>query len=445
LTGAAVRHLTRDLTQVETIEAGIAPSPAVDVGRSVVRAIASYAGKPVARPIDGERRFTAALTSHRQATIHVPGIAPLLSRRFSLVEVPDLMLLEDCFPSVQSVWVGAAISPGFLHRVLNAMSWLVRWRILDSLVPFTRVMHRVSALCRWGEPRGGMYVTASGNRGPATRITRTWHLVAEGSRGPYVPTIAAAAIVRRCNSGKAPVAGARPATGDLQMKDFDNYFKALGIVHGVSYDAAGSKRSLYRRILGSAWLDLPASVLRIHDGTETQKWRGRAKVSRGDNLFARFIGSLFRFPPASDDVDVTVEFRRKDGRETWLRDFAGKRFSSVQWEGRGRYEGLLCERFGPFTFGLALVVDNGRLRVPIRRWSMLGIPLPRWLAPRSNTCEFDHGGTFRFHIDVRLPLIGQVVGYSGYIDEEVPLPSATYVPDHGFNARYRNGRLTSIR
>lgn len=421
LTAAAVRRLSGDLTQVDAIVAGIAPSPAADVGESVVRAVAAYAGKPIQVRVASQTCIDHALVDHRDATIGLAGGLPLFRRRFSLVEVPDLMLLHDCFPGVRDVWVGAAIAPPLLHRALTGMARLVRWRLLPSLVPFARLMHRASNLFTWGEHRGGMFVSVSGWRAPATRIERSWNLVADGSRGPYVPTMAAAAVIHRCNNGRVPVTGARPATGELEMKDFDRFFDSLGLEHDVRFNSANSANSLYQRVLGNAWLDLPDSVRRIHGDTSTRKWRGRARVTRASNTLAKLIGTLFRFPKAGDDIGVTVEFHRKSGRETWTRNFAGRRFSSVQYQGRGAYEGLLCERFGPFTFGLATVVENDRLRVPVRRWSMLGVRLPLWLAPRSNTYECEEDGTFQFYVDISLPLVGLVVRYEGYINEEVPV------------------------
>ncbi len=418
LTTAAVRHLSRDLSQVETIEAGIAPSPAAETGVSAVRAVAGYAGEPVTVVDNDCSRNGIAFDEHRAFTIAPPGRLPLFRRRFSLVEVPDLTLLGDAFPDVKSVWVGAAIAPPVLHRALALLARLRRWRALPSLLPLTRALHWIACRCSWGEHRGGMYVKVAGRRGVTHDIERTWHLTADGARGPYIPAIAAAAIVDRCNSGRPPPVGARPATGELEMSDFQYYFDNLGINQDVRYEAADSHSSLYRRVIGRAWLALPPSVRQLHGSTETRQWRGRAKVSRGTNVLARTIGAIFRFPKASDDVEVTVEFRRENGRETWIRNFAGRRFSSVQYQGVGAWDGLLCERFGPFTFGLATVVESGKLLVPIRRWSFLGLRLPLWLAPQSSTYECDDNGRFRFHVDIGLPLIGHVVRYEGYFDEE---------------------------
>ncbi|MEK0268047.1 DUF4166 domain-containing protein [Stenotrophomonas rhizophila] len=76
-----------------------------------------------------------------------------------------------------------------------------------------------------------------------------------------------------------------------------------------------------------------------------------------------------------------MEFTPEAGGERWTRTFAGRRFSSLQTQGQGRNEALLVERFGVISVALALLVDNGRLQLVPRRWSLLGMPLPQWLLP----------------------------------------------------------------
>jgi hypothetical protein len=127
---------------------------------------------------------------------------------------------------------------------------------------------------------------------------------------------------------------------------------------------------------------------------------------------------LLGFPWSTDDVEVRVTFVRAGGRETWRREFGTRRVTSVQWAGRGRYDGLLCERFGPFTLGLALVVDAGRLRLVARRWSMLGMPLPRRLVPRGEVFEAETPRGFEFDVAIDVPLAGRLVHYSGWLARE---------------------------
>jgi len=84
--------------------------------------------------------------------------------------------------------------------------------------------------------------------------------------------------------------------------------------------------------------------------------------------------------------------------------------------GRGRSERLLCERVGPIDFAQALVVDGDRLRLIPRRWSVFGIPLPLWLAPRVDAYETEENGRFRFHVDIRHPWMGLIVRYRGWLE-----------------------------
>jgi hypothetical protein len=119
------------------------------------------------------------------------------------------------------------------------------------------------------------------------------------------------------------------------------------------------------------------------------------------------------FPAAGREVPVTVTFRTVAGAEVWTRSFAGKPFSSVQSAGRGRADRLIAERFGPFTFALAAVVEEGRLHLVLRHWSVLGLPMPLALGPRGFAYESEDKGRFHFHVEIALPLIGLIVRYRG--------------------------------
>jgi hypothetical protein len=121
------------------------------------------------------------------------------------------------------------------------------------------------------------------------------------------------------------------------------------------------------------------------------------------------------FPHAGTGIPVRVDFHREGGREVWRRNFAGKAFFSTQEEGRGCFERLLCERFGPFAFGLALVLDRDKLRLVVRRWSVFGVPLPLALAPRGEAFESADDGRFNFHVEIGLPLAGLIVRYRGWL------------------------------
>ena len=142
---------------------------------------------------------------------------------------------------------------------------------------------------------------------------------------------------------------------------------------------------------------------------------GIATVTRGTSPLARLAGALVGFPRAGENVPVRVDFKVEDGRERWTRTFAGRSFHSTQEQGRGRFEWLVCERFGPLCIGMALVLDGARLRLIVRRWSVFGIALPLWLAPRGDAYEYAEDGRFHFHVEIAHPLTGLIVGYRGWL------------------------------
>ena len=416
LTAAVVRKLSHDMTCVTTIKGGIAPSPYAGVGLNVIRAIASYAGKPLSLIRHGKQATGYALTETMRYTICPPGYLPLNNTLFSLVDVPDLKVLPELWRQLDSVWLGAGPVPEVLHRMLIGLSWLVRIKILPSLLPFASLFHFVINILRWGEHRGGMFVSVEGTSESGERIERSWHLLAEGGDGPLIPSMAVQALILHCLDGKKPSAGARPATQELEVSDYDAIFKNHTIYTGQresKADAPGSA-PLYKRILGEAWDALPAPLAAMHNVlSKEQKAEGIARVETGKNVFARLLAALYGFPRAGEQVPVKVTFQQRDDGELWERDFAGRKFSTFQSEGRGYADKLLVERFGPVIFWLALVWKQGELHVVTRRWSIFGIPLPLAFSPNASVYEYADGDDFCFHVEVKHWLMGLIVRYEG--------------------------------
>jgi hypothetical protein len=416
LTAAAARVLARGMSRIDAITAGIAPSPYADVGLSVVRAIASYAGRPVQLWRDGRNVLAHAWTESRRYTIAPPGRLPLGNRRFSLVDVPDLQLLPELWPGVASVWMGAAPVPKLLHRALNASAWLVRLRLLRSLAPWAPLMRRVSLIARWGERRSGMFVAVDGADSAGESVARSWHLLAEGDDGPMVPSMAAAALVRRCLAGCRPPPGARPALADVELADYEPLFARRAIYTGYRQRSASSLAApLFRRVLGDAWEMLPAPLRAMHDVTGQLRSEGMGAVERGTGLLARLLCGLVGFPRSGRDLPVEVVMRMRRGGEIWRRRFAGRSFASAHGEGKGREEGLIVERFGPLAFGFALVIEDERLRLVLRRWRLLGVPLPLALAPAADAFEFAARGRFHFNVAISHRLTGPIIAYRGWL------------------------------
>jgi hypothetical protein len=118
--------------------------------------------------------------------------------------------------------------------------------------------------------------------------------------------------------------------------------------------------------------------------------------------------------PREGSHAVHVAFSEDDGVERWTRDFGGQTFRSHLSE----HDGHLIERFGPIRFAFDLPSDQDGLEMRMRGWTLLGLPLPLILAPRSRAREWQEGARFRFDVPIALPLIGMIVHYQGWLDPE---------------------------
>lgn len=411
LTAAVLRQMAETM-DIVSVEGGIAPSPYAGIGLNVMRAVVGYAGAPVKLLRGGRKTTGIGLAESRRFTIAPPGRLPLRNTRFSLVDVPDLQVIPPDHPAMRDIWMGAGPVPEVLHRLLNLLAHARARLGLPSLAPFSRLFYAVLNRMKFGEHRGGMFVQARGRR-DGKDVTQSWHLLAEGDDGPFIPSMAIEGIIRKLLAGERPTAGARPATAALELGDYDRLFEGRSIVTGFRNE--NRNEVLYREILGSAFDRLPDQIQALHGSARNRRWSGTARVRRGRSLSARAIAMAFGFPAAGEDVSVAVEFSPENGGERWTRTFGTSTFSSHQSAGVGRDQDLLVERFGIIAISLALVVEDQRLLLVPRRWSIGGLPMPAFLLPRGNSFEFEKDGIFRFDVTIALPLIGLIAAYEGQL------------------------------
>ena len=409
LTAAVLRHLAAGEGSVHSVTAGIAPSPFAGVGLNVIRAIASYAGQPVEVLEDGTWQKRSGFFDSRWLAIKVPGEVPLWPIRFALAEVPDLKLLPREWPELETMWIGAGPTPAVLHRLLWLAAGLVKIGVVSSLLPLAPLMNWAVNRIRWGEHRGGMVVDVRMRSGEC----RSWHLLAEGDGGPLIPSMAAEAIVRKCLAGQRPAAGARPGHRDLELADYAALLARHGIKTGLRHGDTG--QPLYHHVMGERFAQLAPPLQLLHAGAKELVMTGKASVSRGASPVTRLACFLFGFPPTGEEIDVTVRIAAVGRRETWVRNFSGRRFQSTQEPGGGHRDGLIVERFGPFAFAMAAVERQGGIELVLRSWSLLGLPLPRWAMPTSRAIEHGSDGRFNFDVAFGLPLFGKIVHYKGWL------------------------------
>jgi hypothetical protein len=424
LTAAVLREMAKTMDIIK-VEGGIAPSPYAGVGLNVMRAVVGYAGTPVTLQRHGEKTQGIGLAESLRYTVAVPGTIPLKNIHFSLVDVPDLQIIPPEHVTLTDIWMGAGPVPEILHRILNLLA-KVRARFkLPSLVPFSRLFYIVLNMMKFGEHRGGMFVHARGiQRGTECGVTtgktmeQSWHLLAEGDDGPYIPSMAIEAIIRKSLQGEQPQAGARSGANALELSDYDSLFEGRKIFTGFRTDesTANPAASPFRHVLGSAFDALPNKVQALHSLTSVSCWSGVADVKRGKGMIAQLICAAIGFPQAASNVPVEVVLEPTADGERWIRNFGGKIFSSLQQRGTKKNEFLLVESFGIFDIGVALVVEGDRLYFVPRRWTCFGIPMPKTLLPAGRSYETETAGQFCFNIEISAPLIGLVVAYEGRLD-----------------------------
>ena len=412
LTHAVLAEMAKSM-QITDVSGGIAPSPYAGVGMNVLRAVLGYAGQPVRLTRNGQTGTGHGLVETLRYTIAPPGKLPLHDTLFSLVDVPDLRAIPAVMPGLTSLWMGAGPRPEPLHRLLITLARLrVTLPFIPNLAPLAPVAHAVLNRLNYGEHRGGMFIKATGSASGAP-ITRSWHMLAEGDDGPLIPSMATAFLIGQTANGHPPAPGARSGIGALGLQDYETLFRSRAIVTGWREAATGP---VYQQILGPAFGHLPPQLQVLHRPGRHAEWTGRASVTRGRSRLAGLVAAAFRFPRAAADIPVTVTFRTgANGTETWDRNFDGRLMTSTQEAGQGRDLHLVTERFGPFAFGLALVTDGAKLWIIPRNWRLFGLPLPRALMPRGASYETEAEGRFRFHVEITLPLIGNVVTYDGWL------------------------------
>lgn len=424
LSSAAVEQLRRGLTRVEHIETVILPGNRAPRGLSVVRAIVSQAGRPLAVWRGDAWRHEPAWGAMEPVQLST-GTRQLAPRWASPIGAPDLQLFPARY-GARSVAFHAGLELGFLHLGLWLLAWLPRLRLLPSL-SFTAPLLRLAAdlFKSWGEDRGGMRVTVVGENSGHRNEMRQWTLIAESGDGPFIPAIPAAAWLRQRARGVAPTPGARACVGELSLLQLMKALEPLAITSEQLYTP---RPSLFERALGEGWTALPAPLRTLHGAVQAAEYAGEAVVECGRHPLARLARGLMRLPPAAASVPVRVSITVAHDAEHWQRQFGPRRFATtLRWQPAS---GRLVETFRllglPMRFQLGLHAADGALHWPVTRGWFCGVPLPRWFLPISDSREaVDAQGRFSFDVSVSLRGLGLVARYRGWLE---PLSASTQNP-----------------
>lgn len=175
---------------------------------------------------------------------------------------------------------------------------------------------------------------------------------------------------------------------------------------------AAPQATLFQQALGAAFYNLPEAVRRLHALRGTARYAGIATIERGRNPLAGLCAAIAGLPKAMRDAPTTVEFIADAKRETWRRDFSGARLHSRL----AFSNGLLRERLGPLRFRYRLHASSEALWwqvVGVRAFGLL--PLPATWFDGVRCREREQAGRYEFLVEARLPLVGLVIRYEGWL------------------------------
>jgi hypothetical protein len=401
ISAAAVTALSEGLSELSVIETALAPANRSPRGRSVVASVLSQTGEPLCIWRGGTWRPYRGWSEARTVSF-----GPNFKRRVSLIGAPDLKLFPEAF-AARSVIFRAGLELAAMRWSLALLGFLRSRHLLPKLTRFLNpILWLSQRLEHFGSGKGAMAVEVTGlSDGKPAR--RRWQIIAYDGDGPFIPAVPARAILRKHASIQP---GARSCLFDLSLSEIESALEGLSVQTSIS---SQKRPTLFQEALSERWEELPASVRRLHSVQDVEVFSGRANVTRGKGLLERGLSFFFSFPKAADNVAVAITKTRTALGETWERDFGGRRFRSYLSPSPRRFH---CrEQFFAFTYELELPMENGSLFLPVRRGWFFGIPLPRFLLPKSQAREYDVNGTFHFDVGLYAPLTGQlIVRYEGY-------------------------------
>lgn len=173
--------------------------------------------------------------------------------------------------------------------------------------------------------------------------------------------------------------------------------------------------ALFPALLGACWESLPPSVRAMHGGRPLVRARGLATVEGVPHWPARMLRTLFRLPAPVDGAPIGVEIRAHAGVEIWSRRFPGRVMRS-RLQRSTRRSGAFEEVIGASRFVFSPECVDRTLRWTPREVRLLGLPLPlRWFDGVVASCG-EQDGRYCFTVAARLPWIGLLVAYSGWLE-----------------------------
>jgi hypothetical protein len=175
-----------------------------------------------------------------------------------------------------------------------------------------------------------------------------------------------------------------------------------------------STTALFRTLFAPYdWSLLAPAVRRMHAEGSVVQASGKADVDGETHLMARLLRRLLTLPEPGAGQAIAVTIERYATHERWSRHFLrGRMCSTLRADSHGR----LFERLGPITLHFSLYRDGDAIEWQLQGARLLGLPLPRMFCGTVLSRSGMRDGRYAFDVDTRLPGIGRLVAYHGWLE-----------------------------
>lgn len=220
LTCAIIDEYKDEFERLTEVDSALTTAHVTSEGLAMVTAILSYVGKSFPVMKGGE-----STRSYGWQGFRLKRFWRLNTRALGDCNIPDFDILPDRYPGITTVRFQAGTEFKSHQLALWLLSFLVRFRLIDSLAPLAAFMMKLS------KPFGLM---SSGNSGYFLEMTGTDHdgkkqqkrfdLIARKQHGQHIPCMPSIILTKKLAADEIQQRGASACVG---MVSLDEYLQAM--------------------------------------------------------------------------------------------------------------------------------------------------------------------------------------------------------------------------
>ncbi|MFK7903016.1 MAG: saccharopine dehydrogenase family protein [Nitratireductor sp.] len=216
LTSSIIDEYQNEFHKLEKIEYAIATAQLTNRGLATIRAVLSYAGKPFTTLIDGEMQNVYGWLGLKWRHFWRLNLRPLGN-----CDIPDLELFPKRYKDLKTIRFRAGLELKVLHLCLVALSSLVRFGVLSSLQPLSKLLLRISFLFDWmGKDDSGFYMKLSGVDDKGNDKHIQFDLIARSGDGLCIPVVPAIILAKKLSNGEVKKIGAMACIGLISLEEY---------------------------------------------------------------------------------------------------------------------------------------------------------------------------------------------------------------------------------